>query len=137
MPSKLSKSPPGQAPIVRAGRRLRPILVAIVVVSILATAITALLRETTGISTPGMTRFDPFSAIAGRPQKSVSGPLNILLVGIDSPDLSGLPMDQWTKWHADAIMIVHIPSSHNKAFIVSLQRDMWGTCPTQSRWAIW
>ena len=48
---------------------------------------------------------------------SIDGPINILLVGVDTrPD--------WTSGsHSDTIIIVHIPASHDRAYLVSLPRD--------------
>jgi polyisoprenyl-teichoic acid--peptidoglycan teichoic acid transferase len=48
---------------------------------------------------------------------SIAGPINILLVGVDTrPD--------WNAGsHSDTIIIVHIPASHDRAYLVSLPRD--------------
>jgi LCP family protein required for cell wall assembly len=48
---------------------------------------------------------------------SIDGPINILLVGVDTrPD--------WTSGsHSDTIIIAHIPASHDRAYLVSLPRD--------------
>jgi len=56
----------------------------------------------------------------------VEGPLNILLVGSDyraDPELAGLP------WRADTIMVVHVPRTHDRAYIISIQRDLWVEIP--------
>jgi LCP family protein required for cell wall assembly len=74
-------------------------------------------------------RTDPFSAITeGRPKKPVEGALNILLVGSDSRDPDA-PVDQASKWRADTIIVMHIPSSHDKAYLVSLPRDLYVPIP--------
>jgi len=47
----------------------------------------------------------------------IEGPLNILLVGIDPRDSESLPL-------ADSIMILHVPASHDRAYLFSLPRDL-------------
>ena len=74
-------------------------------------------------------RTDPFSAITdGRPPKTVDGALNILLVGSDSRDPDA-PLDEGSKWRADTIIVMHIPASHDKAYLVSLPRDLYVPIP--------
>jgi LCP family protein required for cell wall assembly len=65
-------------------------------------------------------RTDPFSQIANRPQKLADGSLNILLLGSDSRD-----PDSQAGARTDTIMILHVPASHDKAYIISLPRDLW------------
>jgi LCP family protein required for cell wall assembly len=74
-------------------------------------------------------RTDPFSAITdGRPAKTVEGSLNILLVGSDSRDPDA-PLDEGSKWRADTIIVMHIPASQDKAYLVSLPRDLYVPIP--------
>jgi LCP family protein required for cell wall assembly len=74
-------------------------------------------------------RTDAFSQITdGRPAKTVEGALNILLVGTDSRDPDA-PMDRAGKWRADTIILMHIPSSHDKAYLVSIPRDLYVRVP--------
>ena len=47
----------------------------------------------------------------------IEGPLNILLVGIDPRDSESLPL-------ADSIMILHVPATHDRAYLFSLPRDL-------------
>src|SRR5918993_961071 len=47
----------------------------------------------------------------------IEGPINILLVGIDPRDSEALPL-------ADSIMIMHVPASHDRAYLFSLPRDL-------------
>jgi LCP family protein required for cell wall assembly len=76
-----------------------------------------------------MDRTDPFSELTGgRPAKVVDGALNILLVGSDSRDPDA-PIDQAGKWRADTIIVMHIPSSHDKAYLVSIPRDLYVPVP--------
>ncbi|TWJ25020.1 LytR family transcriptional attenuator [Micromonospora endolithica] len=76
-----------------------------------------------------LARTDPFSEITGgRPAKSVDGALNILLVGSDSRDPDA-PVDQQSKWRADTIIVMHIPSNHQEAYLVSIPRDLYVPIP--------
>jgi len=57
--------------------------------------------------------------------RSISGPKNILLIGID-PRPNQDPND---AIRADSILILHIPSSHDMAFLISIPRDTWVSIP--------
>ncbi|GAB4056259.1 LCP family protein [Catellatospora paridis] len=71
-----------------------------------------------------LTRTDPFSALTGgRPPKTVNGSQNILLVGSDSRDPDA-PTDQGGQWRTDTMIIMHIPSSQDRAYLISLPRDL-------------
>jgi anionic cell wall polymer biosynthesis LytR-Cps2A-Psr (LCP) family protein len=50
-------------------------------------------------------------------ESDITGPLNILLVGIDPREANALPL-------ADSIMIMHIPVSMDRAYLFSLPRDL-------------
>jgi LCP family protein required for cell wall assembly len=74
-------------------------------------------------------RTDPFSAITdGRPAETVTGALNILMVGTDSrnPDV---PVDQQGDARADTMIVMHIPADHKSAYLVSIPRDLWVPVP--------
>jgi LCP family protein required for cell wall assembly len=74
-------------------------------------------------------RTDAFAGIgAGRPAKSVDGPINILLVGSDSRDPDA-PLDRGSKWRADTIILMHVPSSQDRAYLVSMPRDLYVPIP--------
>ena len=62
---------------------------------------------------------------AGKP---VDGALNILLVGSDSRDPDA-PVDQASQWRADTIIVMHIPADHDKAYLVSIPRDLYVPIP--------
>jgi LCP family protein required for cell wall assembly len=57
--------------------------------------------------------------------KSISGAKNILLMGID-PRPNQDPND---AIRADSILILHIPASHDMAFLISIPRDTWVSVP--------
>jgi LCP family protein required for cell wall assembly len=69
---------------------------------------------------------------AGTPS---SGPLNILVAGVD--DRSGLTPRQQAVLHvghdvsanSDTLMVVHVPASHRYVQVVSLPRDSWVNIP--------
>ena len=77
-------------------------------------------------------RTDAFSQITnGRPVKEVEGTVNILLVGSDSrdPDASE---EVGSRWRADTLILMHIPSDHKSAQLVSIPRDLWVRVPSAS-----
>jgi LCP family protein required for cell wall assembly len=76
-----------------------------------------------------LARTDPFSEITGgRPAKTVDGALNILMVGSDSRDPDA-PVDASSEWRADTIIVMHIPASQDKAYLVSIPRDLYVQIP--------
>ena len=50
--------------------------------------------------------------------KSIDGPINLLLVGIDER-----PNDSADGARADSIIIMHVPATHDHAYLVSIPRD--------------
>ncbi|MEV4535562.1 LCP family protein [Asanoa sp. NPDC049518] len=78
-------------------------------------------------------RTDPFSEITnGRPAKTASGALNILMVGTDSRDPDAA-LDKAGKWRADTIIVMHIPASQDKAYLVSIPRDLYVPVPKSAK----
>jgi len=76
-----------------------------------------------------LARTDPFSDITGgRPVKTVDGALNILMLGSDSRDPDGSKGDNGAA-RTDTIILMHIPASHDKAYLVSIPRDMYVNVP--------
>nr|WP_260726025.1 LCP family protein [Dactylosporangium roseum] len=76
----------------------------------------------------GLQREDPFSDITGgRPAKVADGALNILLLGSDSrdPDSKG----KAGEWRTDTMIVLHIPAGHDKAYLVSMPRDLYVHVP--------
>jgi LCP family protein required for cell wall assembly len=73
-------------------------------------------------------RVDVFSAVpeAGRPVKSASGALNVLVLGSDSRDADA------TGSRADTIILVHLPADRERAQLISIPRDTWTTVPTDA-----
>jgi len=63
----------------------------------------------------------------GQPQQhvTINGTKNILLVGIDSrPDQNATDLVR-----SDSIIIVHVPASHDRAYLVSIPRDTFVQIP--------
>ncbi|HEX6075486.1 MAG TPA: LCP family protein [Micromonosporaceae bacterium] len=75
-----------------------------------------------------MRRTDAFAGLDGhRAPKAVAGPLNILLLGSDSRDPDA--KQDSGKWRTDTIILLHVPSTHDKAYLISLPRDLWVQVP--------
>lgn len=72
-------------------------------------------------------RTDAFAGLAAadRPEKTETGALNILLLGSDSRD----PEDTDATYRADTIIVMHIPSGRDEAYLISLPRDLWVRIP--------
>jgi LCP family protein required for cell wall assembly len=72
---------------------------------------------------------------AGTSGTPTSGPVNILVAGIDTR--GGLTRQQELRLHvgsaiganSDTLMLVHIPANHQTAQVVSLPRDSWVNIP--------
>lgn len=76
----------------------------------------------------GIERTDPFSGIAeGRPVKAVEGSLNLLMLGSDSRDPDNKA--KAGEWRTDTLIVVHIPASHDKAYLISIPRDLYVHIP--------
>ncbi len=77
----------------------------------------------------GIARSDPFAALTnGRPPKTVAGSQNILLVGTDMADPDS-PADDPGQARTDTIILMHIPASHDHAYLISIPRDTWVSVP--------
>lgn len=74
-------------------------------------------------------RSDPFSDLTGgRPPETVDGVQNILLVGTDQAD-PGTPADDPKNPRTDTVILMHIPSSQQHAYLISIPRDLWVPVP--------
>jgi LCP family protein required for cell wall assembly len=73
-------------------------------------------------------RQDPFAQLEGRPPKVADGTINILLLGSDArhPDYAS---DGVSGERADSVVILHIPASHDRAYMVAIPRDTWVEIP--------
>ncbi|MFY1674253.1 LCP family protein [Plantactinospora sp. WMMB334] len=121
----LPGSPGRRGPRPRWGRIALVVGVAVLVLGLLAGG--GLWLYVRGLDND-LARTDPFAELAGGRPKSVSGALNILMVGSDSRDPDA-PVDQASKWRADTIIVMHIPASHDRAYLVSIPRDLYVPIP--------
>lgn len=64
------------------------------------------------------------AAAQAEPGKELEGPLNFLLLGVDY-------REGWDESdvRSDTIMVLHIPSSHDQAYLFSVPRDTWVSVP--------
>ena len=77
-----------------------------------------------------LARTDPFSAIRGdRPAKTANGAVNMLLLGSDSRDPDKPQGDDNGPARTDTIIVMHIPASHDQAYLVSIPRDLYVNVP--------
>jgi len=80
----------------------------------------------------GLNRTDPFSSLTkGRPPEAVEGVQNILLVGTDHADPDS-PADDPGQARTDTIILMHIPSTQDHAYLVSMPRDLWVSVPQKA-----
>jgi len=137
-PVVASRPVPAAAPVyprspVYGKKRLRPKWGRIALASALALIV---LAGVAGVGTylwisnvnDGLDRTDPFVQVENRPPKVAEGSLNILLLGTDSRDPDA-PVDQPGKWRTDTMVLMHIPASHDKAYLFSFPRDLWVHVP--------
>jgi anionic cell wall polymer biosynthesis LytR-Cps2A-Psr (LCP) family protein len=77
-----------------------------------------------GYATRSVSKEDLLPVEGGR-HASVKGAKNILLIGIDPrPN-----QDPNESIRSDSILILHIPASHDMAFLISIPRDTWVSVP--------
>lgn len=71
---------------------------------------------------------DDATATPDRPGADLTGPLNLLLVGID-------PRAGVADWipRADAVVLVHVPVGLDRAYLISLPRDLLVAVPPSPR----
>ncbi len=59
---------------------------------------------------------------AAPPGEELTGPINILLLGTDERQDN-------TNVRSDTIIVLHVPSSHDMAYLISVPRDTWVSVP--------
>lgn len=106
----------------------RIFLVTVAVIGVLTLAAALGAWAYVGSLNDDMKRTDAFAGVTGdRPPKSVDGTLNILILGTDSRDPSA--KQAAGAWRTDTIILLHVPASHDKAYLISLPRDLWVNVP--------
>lgn len=59
---------------------------------------------------------------------NINGPVNVLLVGIDARPAQGA-----SQARSDSIIILHVPASHDQAYLISIPRDTLVRIPADSK----
>jgi polyisoprenyl-teichoic acid--peptidoglycan teichoic acid transferase len=72
-----------------------------------------------GTPTPTPAPGQPTQVVTPPPGQDIPGPLNILLAGVDTR----VSVPGWEP-HADAVLILHVPASLDKAYLFALPRDL-------------
>ncbi len=70
-------------------------------------------------------RTDAFAGLTNRPGTSVSGAQNILMLGSDSRNPDNINYNART----DTIMLLHVTAAHDKAYLISIPRDLYVYIP--------
>lgn len=60
---------------------------------------------------------------ASEPRESLEGPINILLLGTDARS------NDSDDIRSDTIIVLHVPSTHDQAYLISVPRDTWVSVP--------
>jgi LCP family protein required for cell wall assembly len=83
-------------------------------------------------------REDVFASIpqserkVAQPGKTVTGPLNVLVIGVDNtPDEGERAFQGVYGQRSDTIMLVHIPKSMDRGYAISIPRDSYVDVPAQ------
>lgn len=114
----------------RTARRQRFLLVAVGAMSAVTLLVAGTAWLVAGSVSSGLARLE-----AGTSGTPASGPLNILVVGVDAR--SGLTRQQQLALHVgdvtgantDTMMLVHVPADRQSIQVVSLPRDSWVSIP--------
>lgn len=114
----------------RMARRQRFLLMAVGAMSVVTLLVSGGAWMVAGYVSSGLARLD-----AGTSGTPASGPVNILLVGVDTR--GGLTRQQQLRLHVgsvtgantDTMMLVHVPADRQSIQVVSLPRDSWVSIP--------
>ena len=113
--------PPG-----RRGRAPRWALVSLVVGTLLsligggtALAATVLMDRYAG----NVQQENLLGAAAVDPAESLDGPINMLMLGLDEREAGT------ENTRSDTVIVLHVPSTHDQAYLISVPRDTWVTVP--------
>jgi LCP family protein required for cell wall assembly len=122
-------------PVYRTGKKARPrwrrvALVSVIVLALIATGVVLSGYFYVKHVNDSLKRTGSVDSMVGgnRPLKTVEGAQNILLLGSDTRDPSQ-PVDAGGNWRTDTIELMHIPASHDKAYLISIPRDLWVHIP--------
>jgi LCP family protein required for cell wall assembly len=125
--------PPGGRPaalVARRRPRRRKVLLAVALSVLLLVLVGAggLWLYTRSLNN-NLGRIDAFSAIssADRPAEGASGTLNVLILGSDSRDPDAV--ETGGTYRVDTVMLMHVPSGQDQAYLISIPRDLWVFVP--------
>jgi LCP family protein required for cell wall assembly len=128
-------APPPQQPVYRTWKKLKPrwgriALISLVVLALVGTGAVLAGYFYVKHVNDNLKRTGSIDSMVGgdRPPKTVEGALNILLLGSDTRDPSQ-PIDAAGNWRTDTIELLHIPASHDKAYLIAIPRDTWVHIP--------
>jgi LCP family protein required for cell wall assembly len=71
----------------------------------------------------GIQKENLLGSAAVDPAQSLDGPINMLLLGIDGRE-AGTDNNR-----SDTIIVLHVPSTHDQAYLISVPRDTWVAVP--------
>jgi LCP family protein required for cell wall assembly len=71
----------------------------------------------------GIQQENLLGAAAVDPATSLDGPINVLLLGLDGREAGT------DDTRSDTIIVLHVPSTHDQAYLISVPRDTWVTVP--------
>jgi LCP family protein required for cell wall assembly len=129
-PARAQRQSPRQLAAGRKARRQQLQVLAVALTSALTLVVATAAWAITSYVSGSLGRVD-----AGTTGTPASGPINILVAGIDTRD--GLTHRQEIALHVgnafgvntDTLMLVHIPANHDSVQVVSLPRDTWLSIP--------
>jgi LCP family protein required for cell wall assembly len=114
----------------RLARRQRLLLLVLSAMSVVTLLVSGGAWLVTGYVSASLGRLD-----AGTSGTPASGPLNILLAGVDTrsgltrQQQLGLHVGKVTGTNTDTMMLVHVPADRQSIQVVSLPRDSWVSIP--------
>lgn len=116
------------------GRKVRPKWGRLVLIGVAILAVLGLVAGGCGIAYVSglddkVRRTDAFSGLGDRPGKGIEGTQNILLIGSDSRDGTAPDGGSAIGERSDAIMVLHVPEDHKKAYLISIPRDTYVSVP--------
>ncbi|MGH8794198.1 MAG: LCP family protein [Stackebrandtia sp.] len=117
----------GRIPPVRQATKARMIVLACLLVSVFATIGGIGVWAYAKALNDDLDRFDAFEGLEDRPDETPG--FNMLVLGTDSRN-----PDSDDPSRADTIMLMHVPSTADKAYIISLPRDLYVDVPAEGDW---
>jgi len=120
------------------GRRI-VLVMAVAVLALVAAGTFYVLHEVQHINA-NIARTDPFAGLTDRPSPGAAGTQNFLLIGSDSRDgslpanSSPLEVAKTGGQRSDTLILLHLDSSHQHAYLISIPRDSYVVVPAAGPW---